>query len=337
MGEWLYMYRYNALNNLHQSGTMGSPSVFESMDTDQYRKYLPRSLSSYTVNPEQTKWLKDNYRITSVMGWSATQYNVNGMYGEGSPLMPYWSHENNPMVPAQGLSDNSGTVFMNSVTIDPIGSRYTSNSSRWTLHPGDPFVNETDAAPQLYIAQQYLDNPYQRLNALNYLSIILDIHSLANNQNMDKTWGNFVKNFPVGREIEIVGVDGLKQAYTSVAGANNSQAEFSLMFKGSGFTTAMDSNHSPANLRYLWTENASQRIILCREDGDTAWSVIDFTDYTRTPIPTTPYNLDKNKDISYVTGRNFKLQPTAPLTAEEIQRIKDRLQDIYFAEDVNYQ
>ncbi|WP_025681715.1 S-layer homology domain-containing protein [Paenibacillus massiliensis] len=337
MGEWLYMYRYNALNNLHQSGTMGSPSVFESMDTDQYRKYLPRSLTSFTVNPEQTQWLKDNYRITSAMGWSATQYNVNGMYGEGSPLMPYWSHEKNPMVPAQGIGDNSGTVFMNSITIDPIGSRYTSDSSRWTLHPGDPYVTETDAAPQLYIAQQYLDNPYQRLNTLNYMSIILDIHSLANNNNMAQIWQNFVQHFPADREIEIVGVDGLKQAYTSLAGSNNSQTEFTLMFRGSGIQAAMDSNHSPANLRYLWTENASQRIILSKEDGDTAWTIIDFTDYTRSPVPVTPYNLDKDEDISYVTGRNFKLQPTAPLTAEEIQRIKDRLRDIYFAEDVNYQ
>lgn len=99
----------------------------------------------------------------------------------------------------------------------------------------------------------------------------------------------------------------------------------------------MDFNNSPANLRYLWTENASQRIILSKEDGDEAWSIIDFTDYTRVPVPKTPYNLDKNTDVSYVTGRNFKLNPTAPLTAEEIQRIKDRLKEIYFAEEVNYQ
>ncbi|MEC0330006.1 S-layer homology domain-containing protein [Paenibacillus macerans] len=337
MNEWLYMYRYNALNELHQSGTLGSPSVFESMDTDQYRKYLPKSLTSFTVNPEQTQWLKDHFKITSAMGWSATQYNVNGMYGEGSPLMPYWSNKNNPMVPAQGFTDNSGTVFMNSITIDPIGSRYTQDSSRWTLHPGDPYVNETDAAPQLYIAQQYLDNPFQRINTVNYMSIILDINWLASNHNMSQIWENFVNHFPIGREVEIVGVDGLKQIYESSAGSNNDHAEFTLMFRGSGIKTAMDSNNSPANLRYLWTENASQRIILSKEDGDEAWSIIDFTDYTRVPVPKTPYNLNKDTDVSYVTGRNFKLNPTAPLTAEEIQRIKDRLKEIYFAEEVNYQ
>ncbi|KJD45157.1 peptidase M28, partial [Paenibacillus terrae] len=338
MNEWLYMYRYNALNELHQGGSMGSPSVFESMDTDQYRKYLPKSLTSFTVNPEQTQWLKDHYKITSAMGWSATQYNVNNMYGEGSPLMPYWSNKDNPIVPAQGLTDNSGIVFMNSITIDPIGSRYTKDSSRWTLHPGDPYVNETDAAPQLYIAQQYLDNPYQRLNTVNYMSIILDINSFAKKHNMSQIWDNFVNHFPADREVEIVGVDGLKQIYESSAGSNNDHSEFSLMFRGSGFKTTMDSNNSPANLRYLWTENASQRIILSREDGDAAWSIIDFTDYTRSPVPKTPYNnIDLKTDVSYVTGRNFKLKPTAPLTAEEIQRVKDRLKEIYFAEEVNYQ
>ncbi|WP_010347390.1 S-layer homology domain-containing protein [Paenibacillus peoriae] len=338
MSEWLYMYRYNALNELHQGGTMGSPSVFESMDTDQYRKYLPKSLTSFTVNPEQAQWLKDHYKITSAMGWSATQYNVNNMFGEGSPLMPYWSNKDNPIVPAQGLTDNSGIVFMNSVTIDPIGSRYTEGSSRWTLHPGDPNLNEkTDAAPQLYIAQQYLDNPYQRLNTVNYMSIILDINSFAQKHNMAQIWENFVKHFPADREVEIVGVDGLKQIYQSSAGSNNDRSEFSLMFRGSGIETPTGSNNSPANLRYLWTENASQRIILSKEDGDAAWSIIDFTDYTRSPVPKLPYNLDKNTDVSYVTGRNFKLNPTAPLTADEIQRVKDRLKEIYFAEEVKYQ
>ncbi|MGQ3480641.1 S-layer homology domain-containing protein [Paenibacillus sp. TY11] len=337
MNEWLYMYRYNALNELHQSGSLGAPSVLESMDTDQYRKYLPKSLTSFTVNPEQAQWLKDHFKITSAMGWSATQYNVNSMYGEGSPLMPYWSNKDNPIVPAQGLTNNSGIVFMNSITIDPIGSRYTKDSSRWTLHPGDPYVTETDAAPQLYIAQQYLDNPYQRLNTVNYMSIILDINWFASNHNMSQIWENFVTHFPADREVEIVGVDGLKQIYESLAGSNNDHTEFSLMFRGSGFKAVMDSNNSPANLRYLWTENASQRIILSKEDGDAAWSIIDFTDYTRTSVPKMAYNLDKNTDVSYITGRNFKLHPTAPLTVNEIQRVKDRLKEIYFAEEVNYQ
>ncbi|KAF6600486.1 hypothetical protein H6F38_33650, partial [Paenibacillus sp. EKM208P] len=86
-------------------------------------------------------------------------------------------------------------------------------------------------------------------------------------------------------------VDGLKQIYESAAGLSNDHTEFSLMFRGSGFKAVMDSNNSPANLRYLWTENASQRIILSKEDGDAAWSIIDFTDYTRSPVPKMAYNL----------------------------------------------
>ncbi len=74
MDEWLYMYRYNAFNELHQSGSMGSPSVFESMDTDQYRKYLPKSLTSFTVNPEQTQWLKDTIGLHR--RWDGRLHNI---------------------------------------------------------------------------------------------------------------------------------------------------------------------------------------------------------------------------------------------------------------------
>ncbi|MNC61019.1 hypothetical protein D3C75_1109390 [compost metagenome] len=91
-------------------------------------------------------------------------------------------------------------------------------------------------------------------------------------------------------------------------------------------------------MRYLWTENAQERIILAKQDGDAAWSIIDFTDYTKFPIPPTPYASQSSKvDISYVTGRNYKLTPTAPLTADELNRIQNHLEKIAFSEDVNYQ
>ena len=333
MDEWLYMYRYNAMNALHESGTVGQPSVFASIP----KAYRPTSLSSFAVNPEQVTWLKDHFEITSYMGWAATQYNVNQLFGEGSPLMPYWSNEHNPLVPAQGNLDNSGAVFMNPVTIDPIGSRYIEKSSRWTIHPGDPYVKESNAEPQLYTAQQYVDNPYQMMNTVNYLSIVIDTNWVLRHDNLLNGWKDFVDHFPAGRNMHIVGIDELGQMYRTQSGATNNQAQFTLMFRGSGYTTAIDGNNSPADTRYLWTENQYQRLILRKHDGDQAWSVIDFTDYTKTPVPQTPYAFDNNTEVSYVTGRNYKIAPNAPLTSAEIQRIQERLQQIHFTEDVDYQ
>lgn len=333
MNEWLYMYRYNAMNTLHESGTVGQPSVFESIPAD----YRPTSLSSFAVNPEQVTWLKNNFEITSYMGWAATQYNVNQLFGEGSPLMPYWSNEYNPLVPAQGNLDNSGAVFMNPVTIDPIGSRYVEKSSRWTIHPGDPYVKDSNAEPQLYTAQQYVDNPYQMMNTVNYLSIVIDTNWVLRHDNLLNGWKDFVDHFPAGRNVHIVGINELGQTYRTKSGSTNNQAQFTLMFRGSGYTTALDGNNSPADTRYLWTENQYQRLILRKHDGDQAWSVIDFTDYTKTPVPQTPYAFDSHTEVSYVTGRNYKIAPNAPLTAAEIQRIQERLQQIHFTEEVDYQ
>ncbi len=333
MNEWLYMYRYNAMNTLHESGTVGQPSVFESIPA----AYRPTSLSSFAVNPEQVTWLKDHFEITSYMGWAATQYNVNQLFGEGSPLMPYWSNEHNPLVPAQGSLDNSGAVFMNPVTIDPIGSRYVEKSSRWTIHPGDPYVKDSNAEPQLYTAQQYVDNPYQMMNTVNYLSIVIDTNWVLRHDNLLNGWKDFVDHFPAGRNVHIVGINELGQTYRTKSGSTNDQAQFTLMFRGSGYTTALDGNNSPADTRYLWTENQYQRLILRKHDGDQAWSVIDFTDYTKTPVPQTPYAFDSHTEVSYVTGRNYKIAPNAPLTSAEIQRIQERLQQIHFTEDVDYQ
>lgn len=333
MNEWLYMYRYNALNALHESGTVGQPSVFASIPL----AYRPTSLSSFAVNPEQVTWLKNNFGITSYMGWAATQYNVNNLFGEGSPLMPYWSNEHNPLVPAQGGFDNSGAVFMNPVTIDPIGSRYVEKSSRWTIHPGDPYVQSSTAEPQLYTAQQYVDNPYQMMNTVNYLSIVIDTNWVLRHPNLFNGWDDFVNHFPAGRDVHIVGIDELGQMYRTTSGSTNDHAQFTLMFRGSGYVTAIDGNNSPADTRYLWTENEFQRLILRKQDGDSAWSVIDFTDYTKMPVPQTPYAFDSHTEVSYVTGRNYKIAPGAPLTAAEIQRIQERLQQIHFTEDVDYQ
>ncbi|MBP1903650.1 hypothetical protein J2Z32_000262 [Paenibacillus turicensis] len=330
MHYWLYMYRYNTLNHLHQPVNYDDPSILESIP-EQYR---PKSLSTYSINPEQANWLKEKFQITSFMGTSATQYNVNDVYSEGSPLMPYWSHINNTLVPAQGTSDNSGTLFMNTMTIDPIGSRYTENSSRWTINPGDPLVTKTNAIPQLHTAGQYINNPYRELNSINYLSIILDTNSLFSNHHLKNIWLDFVDQLPKSSEISIVTVDQLAQIYEAQIGSGNEQAQFSLLFRGSGYTT-LDLNFSPSDTQYLWTENAQERIILAKVDGEAEWSIIDFTDYTKLPIPNTPYAAVGSKvDISYITGRNYKVSPTAPLTIEELTRIQAHLTMITFSEKV---
>lgn len=334
MYYWLYMYRYNALPDLHENVNYRDPSIFASIP----ERYRPKSLSTYSINPEQAKWLKDHYGITSFMGTAATQYNVNNLYSEGSPLMPYWSHTDNSLVPAQGDWDNSGNIFMNAMTIDPIGSRYLENSSRWTLHPGDPFVVEGSAMPQLHTAEQYINNPYRELNTVNYLSIMLDANSLFRDSRLKTIWDDFVDHLPINPEIYIVGVNELAQIYESNIGTVNNQAQFSLLFRGSGYVTSLDNNCSPSDIRYLWTENAQERIILAKQDGEAEWSIIDFTDYTKYPVPPTPYASQSSKvDISYVTGRNYKLTPSAPLTAEELLRIQTHLDKIAFSEDVNYQ
>ncbi len=333
MNSWLYMYRYNALNALHQGGTNGDPSVWLSIPD----KYRPKSLSTYAINPEQAAWLKENFQIDAFMGWAATQYNVGQMSADGSPLMPYWSHIDNPMVPAQDVATNSGSIFMNSLSIDPIGSRYTSGASRWTLHPADPFVMEMTAVPQLHLASQYLNNPFLNLNTVNYLSLVIGTNWVLRTPGLDVTWQDFISRFPKDNGVKILGVHDLAEIYKTKSANTNDQSEFTLMFRGSGYTTATGEN-SPADLQYLWTETATERIILAKKDSEPSWRIIDFTDYFRLPVAKLPYTTNGiADDISYITGRNYKLNPSAPLTPLEIERVRSRLEALKFKDDISYQ
>ncbi|WP_019914937.1 DUF3863 domain-containing protein [Paenibacillus sp. HW567] len=333
MNSWLYMYRYNALNYLHQGGTNGDSSVWLSIPD----KYRPKSLSTYAINPEQAAWLKDNFQIDAFMGWAATQVNVGQLSAEGSPLMPYWAHTANPMLPAQDAATNSGNVFMNSLSIDPIGSRYTSGASRWTLHPADPYVSEMKAEPQLHLASQYLNNPYRNQNTVNYLSLVIGTNWVLRSPGLNATWQDFISRFPKDANVKVLGIHDLAEIYKTRSASSNEHSEFTLMFRGSGYTTASGEN-SPADLRYLWTETATERIILAKKDGDPTWSIIDFTDYSKTPVANLPYTHNgAADDISYITGRNYKLTPTAPLTSTEIERIRARLDVLNFHEEVSYQ
>lgn len=197
-----------------------------------------------------------------------------------------------------------------------------------------PLVTESSAIPQLHTAGQYINNPYRELNSINYLSIILDTNSLFKNNHLKEIWLDFINQLPKSPEISVVGVNQLAQIYEAQLGYGNEQAQFSLLFRGSGYTT-LDSNFSPSDTQYLWTENAQERIILAKVDGESEWSIIDFTDYTKLPIPLTPYaSVGSKVDISYITGRNYKVSPTAPLSTEELTRIHTHLTTIAFSEKV---
>jgi hypothetical protein len=276
------------------------------------------------------------FGIDAFMGWSATQYNVGQLSADGSPLMPYWSHIANPMLPAQDSATNSGMVFMNSLSIDPIGSRYITGSSRWTLHPADPYVSNMKADPQLHLASQYLNNAFRNQNTVNYLSLVIGTNWVLRDSSLNATWQDFINRFPKTADMQILGIHKMAKNYKARSVDNNGHSEFNLMFRGSGFTTASGET-SPADLRYLWTETATERIILAKRDSESIWSIIDFTDYSRTPVPQLPYTTGgAAEDISYITGRNYKLTPSAPLTADEITRIHTRLDILNFHEAVNY-
>jgi len=332
MNSWMYMYRYNAFTDLHVGNTNGEPSVWSSIP----EAYRPKSLSTLAVNPEQALWLKQNFQIDSFMGWAATQYNVDQLSAEGSPLMPYWSNINNPMVPAQSMAENSGLIFMNAITIDPIGSRYTTGSSRWTIHPADPYVVELSALPQLRTTSNYMSNPYREQNTLNYLSLVIGANWVMRTPNLKENLSMYMNQFPRQTVTQVVGVHQLSEIFKQRSGGTNDQIQFTLMFRGTGYTTSLGGNESPANLRYLWMETKTERIILSKEDQETHWNIIDFTDYSRTPVPVLPYTQNgAADDISYVTGRNYKLTPHAPLTSSEMDRVNMRLQSLHFNEPVN--
>ena len=332
MNSWMYMYRYNAFTDLHVGNTNGEPSVWSSIP----EAYRPKSLSTLAVNPEQALWLKQNFQIDSFMGWAATQYNVDQLSAEGSPLMPYWSNINNPMVPAQSMAENSGLIFMNAITIDPIGSRYTTGSSRWTIHPADPYVVELSALPQLRTTSNYMSNPYREQNTLNYLSLVIGANWVMRTPNLKENLSMYMNQFPRQTVTQVVGVHQLAEIFKQRSGGTNDHIQFNLMFRGTGYTTSLGGNESPANLRYLWMETKTERIILSKEDQETHWNIIDFTDYSLTPVPVLPYTQNgAADDISYVTGRNYKLTPHAPLTSSEMDRVNMQLQSLHFNEPVN--
>jgi len=327
--EWLYRFRYNALNKFHVGGTMNDyKNVFRSIP----EKYRPTSVTTYAINPEQAQWVRDNLWIDTFMGWTATQYHVDQLSWEGSPLMPYWSDKNNPLVPAQNDAVNSKAIFMNTITVDPIGSTYIDGQSRWTIHPADPL---TGWRSQLYTIKQYLTNPYKDKNNINYISLFIDINWILRDQILKSDWENIITLWPKDVPVKIVWPKEFAEQFKKTVWNNNDTARFSLLFRGSGEQRV--GFVSDSSIQYFWTETKTERIILKKQDDETIWKIIDFTDYAKLPIPILQYTTKGNEEnVSYITGRNFKLAPYASLTDDEKKRIKEHLQNIGFKERVDF-
>ena len=326
--DFLYMFRYNSEGRAgtHEHGTSGEKTVWESIPTE----LRPVAVVDYSINQEQLIWLNENYGIDTSF-WAATQYQVDGLSGEGSPLLPYYAHRNNTIVPAQDPETNSGVVVLNAITVDPIGSRYTSGESRFTIHPADPLVEGGEA--QIKTIDQYVSNPYNKQNTINYLSLLVDINWVWRTPALKASWDEEMKALE-GLEPTLLDPAEFADLWQARGGDNNELNSFTLQFHGTG-AEASDGHRSDADTTYLWTETREQRVILAKRDGEEAWSVIDFTDYAAEDIPTmTITELGNKEDVSFVSGRNFKLAPTQELTNDQWLRIADRLTAIGFTDPV---
>lgn len=323
--EMLYMFRYNVLNELHKDGTMGDLGVFTSIP----EKYRPSSVITYSINIEQAKWLETEYGISSYYGNTATQYNVDQLSAEGSPLGAYYAHINNVLVPAQDTSTNSDCVFLNTITVDPVGSTYSTGESRWTLHPADP-VN--GAISQIHTITEYIENPYRTSNTSNYLSVLIDINWIFRVPEMKNDWLKIIEQLK-SSGTKVVGVDEYITAW-QVDHIGNNKIEFNIEFKGSG-VVASDYTSSD-EITYFWSESMTERIILSKLENESNWNIIDFTDYSYKNIPQQPYTTHgAEEDISFITGRNFKITSTAPITESELERVKIHLEQVGFEDDIS--
>ncbi len=326
--EYLYMFRYNAGGRagVHEHGTQGGRSVWESIP----ERFRPVAVVDYSVNQAQMAWLQESYGIDTAF-WTATQYNVDQLSGVGSPLLPYYAHQNNTLVPAQGPDSNGGFVVMNSLTVDPIGSRYLSGESRFTIHPADPLT--ADGMAQIRTIEQYFANPYREQNTVNYLSLLVDINWIWRTPVLKATWDRTMDDL-IRREPEVLGVQQFADLWRTAGGNNNEDNSYTLLFRGTG-AVARDGHTSDSDMQYLWTETRHERIVLSKRDSEEGWTVIDFTDYAVDMVPVlSTTTLGRDEDVSYVSGRNYKLSPTAPLPPDAWSRIHDRMAAIGFDEPI---
>lgn len=304
---------YNSVTNMNE---LIEVSYFKNIPI----KYRPKFIMSYSINQEQVDWINENLDIKIFMCWTATQTNVDGFSGDGTILSPYYMHKQNPMIPAQTMEDSNGCLIFNTMTIDPIGCRYTKGESRWTLHPADPL---TDGAQQILLIKRYLTNPLKSFNTINYLSIFVDANWVFTNAKLKPVWESIIQ-FVLQPHTNIVlnspnvfGCDFVSQH------KNNDNIDFMLDFRGTNISKA--GNSSLFATRFVWAESKTQRIIFdvkrtsllsneCNDGSEehNEYKVIDFTDYTK-PVK----KLEINASTNYITGRNFKLFPDEVLTDDE--------------------
>lgn len=275
-------------------------------------KYRPKFVLAYSINQKQIKWLRDNLGIKAFMCWTATQTNVDGFSGEGTILSPYYPHKLNPMIPAQNMNDAFDCIIFNTITIDPIGCRYLSGESRWTIHPADPL---TSGKEQILTIKRYLTNNLRKKNTINYFSLFFDANWILAESNIRSAWNN-ISDFIFGpnTNITITSPDDFVHEYMKNHTTNN-DINYMLDFRGTGVTK--NTYSSPYELRYVWTETKKQRLIF-EVDEKNNYKIIDFTDYTK-PID----ELKQQPITNYITGRNFKYNQNYVLTDDEKIRSKD--------------
>lgn len=300
--------------------------------------YRPKSIMSYSISSEQMIWVKQNLGIRYFMGWTATQANVDGFTGVGSPLSPYYADVKCPIRPADSNENNSECLVLNTITVDPIGCRYTSGESRWTIHPADPL---THGESQVALMRRYLANPYCKSNRTNYFSLYMDSNWILTNWNIRRGW-NAIMDFIKKAGIHIMSIDRYCSAYESQGlycdrNGVNSGMDYKLGIRGLDFSKPHENEVYTSEYcdRYLWIEDRAKRIILKRRrktnlhsmdivrKGEVEYKIIDFTDYSQPHKNDTTIN-----GCNYITGRNYKLTPDAPITPDEKRIVNEVLENL---------
>jgi hypothetical protein len=312
MKQWTNMYSRNLFNG-----------DYETVDI----KYKPKSVSTYLINPLQAKYVRDTMDIDVFMGQTATQYNVDQMSAVGSPIMPYFSNEVNSLVPAQEYNTDNSMLFLNTMTLDPIGSKYIEEVSRWTIHPADPLM---DGKPQIQTIANYINNQYRESNTVNYLSLLIEPNWIYRNKSLKIAWDNMVSYYKEMNLFNIVGLDQFNKIYRCGLTNETYNPTFTIKLAGTGYSIL--NYKSEADITYLWTETKRERIILSKKSDSNFWKIIDFTDYTG-EIPIMPFTKN-GEDVSFISKREYKIKQDGKLSVEDIARINSHLKEIGFWEKI---
>lgn len=265
-------------------------------------KYVPKTVMSYSINHRHIEWFRDNMNVRCFMSWTATQTNVDGFSGSGTILSPYYSHKNNPMIPAQSEDDSSNCLMLNTLSVDPIGCRYNEGESRWTIHPADPL---TDGASQIELIKRYMYNYCNNTtNKTNYLCLYFDSNWILNNSRLKTSWDSILE-FIGEIKLKITSIHDYGERYMTEY-VNNDNIEFIYKTRGLGYEVSDGKNNyvSSYDDQYVWYETKEFRMILEYDNLNSKYNIIDYTDYTCYD----GVELEKIADTNYVTHRNYKLE-----------------------------